>query len=211
MWLPIAAVLLQWGCAVASDSDAVRQLTDDNFEHDTQAATGATTGDWFVEFYSPSCPKCAALEPAFESLARSMRQRVMFGKVDVGANPRVVRRFGVSRQPLFIMFSKGKMHTFSNEMTSEKLRAFASGGFKSVEGVAVPAEITMLDELQDKFQEVLRKLQEMFKGSPEPLMVTCVAGFLLGVAAFVLWCVTLPRNTGSGQSSSRRSKARKKD
>ena len=29
----------------------VRELTDDNFEHDTQAATGATTGDWLVEFY----------------------------------------------------------------------------------------------------------------------------------------------------------------
>lgn len=27
---------------------AVKELTDDNFEHLTQAATGATTGDWFV-------------------------------------------------------------------------------------------------------------------------------------------------------------------
>ena len=26
------------------------QLTDDNFEHDTQATTGATTGDWLVLF-----------------------------------------------------------------------------------------------------------------------------------------------------------------
>lgn len=26
----------------------VRELADDNFEHLTQAATGATTGDWFV-------------------------------------------------------------------------------------------------------------------------------------------------------------------
>ena len=24
------------------------ELTDKNFEHDTQASTGATTGDWFV-------------------------------------------------------------------------------------------------------------------------------------------------------------------
>lgn len=26
----------------------VKELVDDNFEHLTQAATGATTGDWFV-------------------------------------------------------------------------------------------------------------------------------------------------------------------
>lgn len=27
---------------------AVKDLSDDNFEHLTQASTGATTGDWFV-------------------------------------------------------------------------------------------------------------------------------------------------------------------
>lgn len=27
---------------------AVKELNDDNFEHLTQAASGATTGDWFV-------------------------------------------------------------------------------------------------------------------------------------------------------------------
>jgi hypothetical protein len=26
----------------------VRELSDDNFEHLTQASSGATTGDWFV-------------------------------------------------------------------------------------------------------------------------------------------------------------------
>jgi len=29
----------------------VRELTDASFEHLTQAATGATTGDWFIMFY----------------------------------------------------------------------------------------------------------------------------------------------------------------
>jgi hypothetical protein len=28
-------------------------LTEGNFELETQAATGATTGDWLVEFYAP--------------------------------------------------------------------------------------------------------------------------------------------------------------
>lgn len=29
----------------------VVELSDDNFEHDTQVSTGATTGDWFVLLY----------------------------------------------------------------------------------------------------------------------------------------------------------------
>lgn len=38
---------------VAAAASFVHQLTDDNFEHETQASTGSTTGDWFVEFYAP--------------------------------------------------------------------------------------------------------------------------------------------------------------
>ena len=38
--------------AKATEVDVV-VLTDANFEHLSQAATGATTGDWFVEFYAP--------------------------------------------------------------------------------------------------------------------------------------------------------------
>lgn len=32
----------------SSKEPAVRELSDDNFEHLTQAATGATTGDWLI-------------------------------------------------------------------------------------------------------------------------------------------------------------------
>ncbi len=34
----------------------VVSLTDKSFEHLTQAATGATTGVWFVKFYAPVRP-----------------------------------------------------------------------------------------------------------------------------------------------------------
>lgn len=36
----------------ATKSDVI-VLTESNFELETQAATGATTGDWLVEFYAP--------------------------------------------------------------------------------------------------------------------------------------------------------------
>ena len=37
-------------------SSSVVALTDGTFEHLTQASTGSTTGDWFIEFYAPSQP-----------------------------------------------------------------------------------------------------------------------------------------------------------
>ena len=33
-------------------SDVI-ELNEENFEHETQASTGATTGDWFIKFYAP--------------------------------------------------------------------------------------------------------------------------------------------------------------
>lgn len=37
-----------YGFFEKNQSPAVKELTDKIFEHMTQAATGATTGDWFV-------------------------------------------------------------------------------------------------------------------------------------------------------------------
>jgi hypothetical protein len=37
----------------SGEASSMKILTDKNFEHDTQATTGATTGDWFVLFYAP--------------------------------------------------------------------------------------------------------------------------------------------------------------
>lgn len=47
-------VLLAASVAVRAASQVV-VLDDQNFEHLTQAATGATTGDWFVAFKAPWC------------------------------------------------------------------------------------------------------------------------------------------------------------
>ena len=34
-------------------SSDVIELNEENFEHETQVSTGATTGDWFIKFYAP--------------------------------------------------------------------------------------------------------------------------------------------------------------
>jgi hypothetical protein len=36
----------------------VKELSDENFEHLTQASSGSTTGDWLIMFYTPQCVDC---------------------------------------------------------------------------------------------------------------------------------------------------------
>ena len=47
----------------------VIQLDQSNFEHLTQASTGATTGDWLVKFYAPWCGHCKKMEGLYEEVA----------------------------------------------------------------------------------------------------------------------------------------------
>ena len=64
----------------------VIELTDANFEHDTQASTGATTGDWFVAFTDGrNSPQ--EISPDFDQiwgeLAGKLYRRVSIAHVDM--------------------------------------------------------------------------------------------------------------------------------
>jgi hypothetical protein len=64
--------LLLWGVGHASGTGVVT-LTDATFEHQTQAATGQTTGVWFVAFAPAGNARAARLAPVWEAAAASVQ------------------------------------------------------------------------------------------------------------------------------------------
>jgi hypothetical protein len=54
------------------------QLTDATFEHDTQAVTGSTTGDWLILFCDDRFKLCKQIQHTWQELSD-----VLFGKINV--------------------------------------------------------------------------------------------------------------------------------
>lgn len=82
----------------------VRELTDANFEHLTQASSGATTGDWFVMFTSASCNECRNLLARWEAVGAKLKNRMNVAVVDRHTTGAVTaRRFNVLEVPKFVL------------------------------------------------------------------------------------------------------------
>lgn len=124
---------------IALGSDVVI-LDSKNFEHLTQASSGATTGDWLVEFYAPWCGHCKKLEPIYDKVAAALVGTVNVAKVDVTANRDLGTRFEIKGFPTLKLLSKGKVYDYKGRRTEEELIDFARGGYQiqSAEDVAPP-------------------------------------------------------------------------
>lgn len=72
-------------------------LNDSNFEHDTQASTGMTTGDWFVVFYKDSCTN---IEYIIEESSIKLKGILLFAYVDINSNPKLKERFKLEENSL---------------------------------------------------------------------------------------------------------------
>ncbi|KAH0472846.1 MAG: hypothetical protein KVP17_002647 [Porospora cf. gigantea B] len=159
-------------------------LTDDDFEHLTQAATGSTTGPWFVMFYAPWCGHCRMMSAEWEKLA-SMAEEFSVARVDATANIDLARRFEIRGFPTVLFFNKGKLYKYSGRRTAEAMMSFATNGYMSVEGVLVPRPKTFMDKaltmVSGSLQDVSRMVKEGRAGTPLTT-IAAVAGLLAGVS-----------------------------
>lgn len=115
---------------------AVVELSADNFEHLTQAATGQTTGKWFVKFYAPWCGHCKALAPTWDELAAKIEadhanDGIIIAKVDVSepSNRALARRFDITGFPTLIYFANRKMHPYLGGRSLDPMLKYVTGGY----------------------------------------------------------------------------------
>lgn len=133
-----------------SNKDPVaKELTDETFEHLTQAATGATTGDWFVMFYSHDCVDCSRLQARWEAVGAQLKTRMNVALVNRATTGAVTsRRFGVFNVPTFILFRQGKMYRYDiPKYDIDSFVDFAKSWYKNVTPEKVPLPKSPFDDL----------------------------------------------------------------
>lgn len=163
--------------AVCSD---VVDLTDATFEHDTQAASGSTTGDWFVEFYAPHCGHCKNLAPTWELVASQLLGEVNVAKLDATMNPDTTRRFHIRGFPTLKLFHHGKVYTYSGPRTQSALTAFAQGGFKDTEYEITPDELTYMAMTISEIADLLERVWALVQRQSDAALLLVLFGFALG-------------------------------
>ncbi|KAL6053864.1 Thioredoxin domain-containing protein [Balamuthia mandrillaris] len=170
------------GEAADKPSDVI-VLTDDNFEHLTQATTGATTGDWFVEFYAPWCGHCKRLVPAWEELATALKGEVVVAKLDATVNPLTAKRFKITGYPSIYFLKNGKQYRYSGQRTVEDMKEFVLGGYKSVDPQDIQHQLSMFEAV---LEEIVSDFKVLFVNKKLALGITFGAGVATASVFFLL-------------------------
>ncbi|XP_047525908.1 thioredoxin domain-containing protein [Pieris napi] len=140
-----------YGYLEKNQSPSVKELTDKIFEHLTQAATGATTGDWFVMFYGASCVECQRLHAVWEGVGATLHGRVNVARMDSNlAGALTAKRFKVTKLPTFLFFRLGKVYRYDlPKYDIKSFVTFAQDWYKNVKGEAVPLLSSPFDDFVD--------------------------------------------------------------
>lgn len=167
--------------------DTLQTLTDATFEHDTQASTGSTTGDWFVFFGAPWCGHCKKLTPQFNEAAKLVKEQhlpVSFAKVDCTADASTCKRFGVKGYPTLYYISRGRMAQYSGARDAHSIVSWASGnpvsGAAEQDSKPVPAPLGWWTWIASDFQDLSTHIRRFWHASAAAVVVIFLVGILAG-------------------------------
>jgi thioredoxin-like negative regulator of GroEL len=98
----------------------VIDLTEQNFEHLTQAATGATSGDWLVLFCKEAVARCHKVQQNWQRVSTTLAAsreakglpRINVAQVDTSQASWLRKRFGIQSVPVVLLFKGGVMYSF---------------------------------------------------------------------------------------------------
>jgi thioredoxin 1 len=96
--------------------ESVVELSEKQFEEFTKK------GLVFVDFFAEWCMPCVMMTPIIEEMSETFKGKIKFGKINVGDNESLARKFDVSSIPNFILFKDGKViENFVGAMDAEEL------------------------------------------------------------------------------------------
>ena len=87
-------------------SDAILEVTDDNFVSEVEQGEGLQ----MVDFWAEWCGPCRMVAPIVEQLADEYQDKgLRVGKLDVDSNPSTTARFRVTSIPSILFFKGGEL------------------------------------------------------------------------------------------------------
>ena len=76
----------------------------------------------FVDFFAEWCMPCLMMSPIVEEVSEKFKGKIKFGKVNVGENEDLARKFNVSSIPNFVLLKDGKVvEQFVGAMDADEL------------------------------------------------------------------------------------------
>ncbi|XP_070393810.1 thioredoxin domain-containing protein 5 [Dermacentor albipictus] len=165
---------------------SVKALDDNSFEHLTQAATGATTGNWLVVFHTDKCVKKDLATGVLEGLSSQVKGATTVAKVDIDRSPGLVERFSIKECPTILFFRLGKMYKYNvKKLEIKSLKNFVDGLYKNMKAHPVPV-------LQTPFDKLVEKIADFIKEHRRTVMLGFVAFFSV---TYTLYKALSLRNT----------------
>merc|ERR1719330_2063910 len=116
-WFAVACLaLLREAAADGDGKKKLMRLNDENFEHETQAATGSTTGSWFVHFCAKHIKRCKAGRAALLKIDEELREEYIIPAYGMKEDSRWLwKRFEIEEVPITILFHKGWFYRYEGK------------------------------------------------------------------------------------------------
>lgn len=212
--LPAALLFVLYLSSVAF-AGMNKVLTDVTFEHDTQAATGQTTGVWLVRFCDQTSMSNWCVDSFIEYWADLCDELlgdhdIMTGTVDLAENAGLATRFSSPilekhgiQLALFKdhgMYLASVEHEGDVDMSKEEVKKWVLEGHAGEAKLTVPPEPTVLDAVWQKVEEavmVVEKVVERVSGDGEVRKTTGIALAVVVLAVVALKKTMLPSKSKS--------------
>ena len=100
-----------------TDNDKVPELTNAEFQ------SFINNGIVLIDFFAEWCMPCLMMEPIIDELSEKFKGKIRFGKINIGENQELAKKFNVSSIPNFILFKEGKpIEQIVGSMSADELQ-----------------------------------------------------------------------------------------